>query len=84
MSNPIFKNQQNNRLNQFQSQFFGNGNQNNMVQMLYKFGSQFQGNPQETVQELINSGEMTQEQYEFFSNMANKFQAQVQKMMGRK
>lgn len=77
MPNPIFNNQQNNRLNQFQSQFFGNGNQNNIFQMFNQFRSQFQGNPQEKVQELLNSGQMTQEQYDFFCNMAKQ-------MMGRK
>ena len=77
MANPIFNQFKNNNLNNFQSQFFGNGNQNNLFSMMGKFNefkSQFQGDPQQKVEELLNSGKMTREQYEMFSNMAKKFQ----------
>lgn len=42
------------------------GNQNSgmnpMVQQLMRFKNQFQGDPQQKVQELLNSGRMTQDQ----------------------
>jgi len=91
MANPIFNADQNNRLNGFQSQFFGNGNQANLAQMFNQFASQFKGNPQEQVQALLDSGKMTKEQYEFFSNMANQMRNQpgflanvMNRMMGKR
>ena len=51
------------------------GNVTNLVNQFKQFKSQFQGDPQEQVQELLNSGKMTQEQFNQLSNMAAQFQS---------
>lgn len=45
--------------------------QNNMVQRFMQFRQQFKGNPQEQVQQLLNSGKVTQQQYDAAVQMAN-------------
>lgn len=45
----------------------------NMIQQFNQFRSNFQGNPQQKVQELLNSGKMTQEQFNQLSQMAQQF-----------
>lgn len=52
------------------------GRNNNPLQMLEafnKFKSGFKGNAKEEVQKLLNSGKMTQNQYNQLQNMANSF-----------
>lgn len=54
----------------------GNGPFQNMMAMIQQFNqfrSNFQGNPQQKVQELLNSGKMTQEQFNQLSQMAQQF-----------
>ena len=46
------------------------GNMMNFMQELNKFRSSFQGNPQQKVQELLQSGQMTQEQYAQYEQLA--------------
>lgn len=66
MANPIF--------NMFNNTMpFGN-NQNHILSQFNSFKSQFQGDPQQKVQELLNSGQMTQEQFNQLSQMAQQFQ----------
>lgn len=62
-------------------QKFGNGggsgpfgNMQNMMQQFNQFRSQFQGDPRAQVQQLLDSGKMTQEQFNKLSNLANQFQ----------
>lgn len=50
-----------------------NQNQNAMIAQFEKFRSSFKGNPQEKVQELLNSGQMTQEQYNYLQSVAAQF-----------
>lgn len=48
--------------------------QNNMGQLLQnfeRFKAQFQGNPQQMVQQLISSGRMSQAQYNQLAQLAN-------------
>ena len=45
--------------------------QSNMVQRFMQFRQQFRGNPQEQVQQLLNSGKVTQQQYDAAVQMAN-------------
>ena len=68
MSNPLF-----NMLGD--SQF---GNMSGLVQQFMKFKQSFHGNPQQQVQELLNSGKVTQEQY----NQAVQQAKALQKMLG--
>lgn len=47
---------------------------NNVMNQFNQFRSTFQGDPQQKVQELLNSGQMTQAQYQQLSQMAQVFQ----------
>ena len=51
---------------------FGNQNNqmNDLITRFNKFRQSFNGNPQQQVQQLLNSGRMTQEQFERFRTMA--------------
>lgn len=71
MGNPLFNN-------------FGPSGQapqnpvNNMLGFMKQFNqfkSQFRGDPRQKVQELLSSGQMTQEQFAQFSEMAKQFQS---------
>lgn len=68
MANPLFDALGN-------SQF---GNMAGMVQQFQQFKKTFQGNPQQQVQELLNSGKITQDQY----NQAVQQAKALQKMLG--
>ncbi len=62
MANPLF------------GMFNQNGLQNqnlNMIQKFQQFMNNFRGDPRSKVQELLNSGQMTTEQFNQFSNIAN-------------
>lgn len=68
MSNPLFNMM---RSNQF-------GNATGIIEQFHKFKQSFNGNPQQQVQELLNSGKVTQEQY----NQAVQQAKALQKMLG--
>ena len=67
---------------------FGNGSQPSgpfgniqaMMNQFQQFRQSFQGDPRAQVQQLLNSGKMTQEQFNQLSNMASQFQ----QMMNRR
>lgn len=67
MSNPLYKSM-NNQTN------------NDLVQRFNQFRQNFKGDPQQQVQQLLNSGRITQQQYNQAVQMANAFQ----KMLGMK
>lgn len=50
------------------------GNMQQMMQKLNQFRQSFQGDPKEQVQQLLNSGKMSQEQYNKLSQMATQIQ----------
>lgn len=52
---------------------FGNqGNQmNDLINRFNQFKRSFNGNPQQMVQQLLNSGRMTQNQFDQFKQMAD-------------
>ncbi len=58
---------------------FGQGMQQNdmgfgrMMQAFQNFRASFQGDPQQKVQELLNSGQMSQQQYNQLQDMARRF-----------
>lgn len=70
MSNPLF-------------QMFGNampngfGQMGNILQQFQQFKSNFKGDPRQQVQQLLNSGKITQEQYNQAVQMANAFQKMI-------
>ena len=52
----------------------------NMLSQFNQFKQNFQGDPKQQVQDLLNSGQMTQEQFNKLSQMATQFQNM---MLGR-
>ena len=66
MSNPLF--------GMMQNQMQGNG----ILQRFQQFQQMFRGDPRQKVQEMLNSGRVTQAQY----NQAVQMAQQLQKMMG--
>lgn len=61
MSNPLY-------------QQMGNSGGNNMIQRFMQFRKQFNGNAQDQVQQLLNSGRVSQAQYDQAVRMAQQFQ----------
>lgn len=53
------------------------GNVTNLMSRFNEFKASFQGNPQEQVQQLLNSGKMSQEQFNQLSNLAKQFQSMM-------
>lgn len=47
----------------------------NMFQQFQQFKANFQGDPRQRVQELLNSGQMSQQQFNYLSNLAQQFQS---------
>lgn len=73
MANPLF--------GMFGNQMSGNfGNFMNMLSQFEQFRQNFQGDPRQQVQNLLNSGRMSQGQFNQLQAMATQFQ----NMMGRK
>lgn len=50
------------------------GNMQDLMQRLTQFKQSFQGDPKQQVQELLNSGKMSQSQYNQLSQMATQIQ----------
>lgn len=68
MANPLF-NLLNNNTN------FGQfGNFMNFMNQFNQFKQNYSGNPQQQVQNLLNSGQMSQEQFNKLAQMATQFQ----------
>lgn len=67
MSNPLF------------GQFGNNNIQNPIIQRFQQFQSAFKGDARQQVQQLLNSGRVSQQQYDNAVQMAN----QLQKMIGK-
>lgn len=71
MANPIFQ-----RFNQpSPAQANPLGNMMNLMQQFNQFRSSFKGDPRKQVQQLLDSGQMSQEQFNQLSEMAKQFQA---------
>lgn len=66
MTNPLF-------------QMFGGGQMGGILQRFQQFKQTFQGDPRQQVQNLLNSGKITQTQY----NQAVQMATQFQKMFGK-
>lgn len=68
MGNPFFNQNQNQTPN---TPF---GNMSNMMNQFQQFRNNFQGDPKQKVQELLNSGQMSQQQFNYLSQIAQQFQ----------
>ena len=69
MSNPLFGNGGNSFQNG--SAFGPFGGMMNFMNQFNQFRSGIQGNPQQMVQNMLQNGQMSQEQFNQLSNMAN-------------
>lgn len=67
MSNPLFS-------------MFGNQQMNPMMQRFQQFRQMFRGDPKQQIQQMLNSGKVSQEQY----NQAVQTAQQIARMMGMK
>lgn len=65
-------------MNELFQQFGGSvsmpGGIGNLLQQFNQFRANFQGNPQQQVQQLLSSGKMSQEQFNQLAGLANQFQ----------
>lgn len=77
MSNPLFA-----ALGGNMGGMAGGGGPFAMIQQFIQFANGFKGNPQEEVQKLLNSGQMTQEQYNALQGQATQFQQLLGKFPG--
>lgn len=50
------------------------GNMMQVMQSFQQFSNAFNGDPKQTVQELLNSGRMSQDQFNMLQQMAKQFQ----------
>ena len=66
MSNPLFN-------------MMGQQMPNNMIQRFQQFQQMFRGDPRQQIQQMLNSGKISQGQY----NQAVQMAQQFQRMMGR-
>lgn len=55
------------------------GNMQQMISRLNQFRQSFQGDPKQQVQQLLNSGKMSQDQYNQLSQMATQIQNMLTK-----
>ena len=53
------------------------GNIQNMINQLNQFRNTFRGDPKQQVQELLNSGRMTQDQFNKLKQMADQIQGML-------
>ena len=79
MANPLFS-----KLNQYKNFTPNSGNQPmgnvmNFMGQFQQFKNNFQGDPKTQVQQLLNSGRMSQEQFNQLSNMASQFQRMMER-----
>lgn len=51
------------------------GNMANLMKQFQQFRASFQGDPRQKVQELLNSGKMSQQQFNQLSQLAQQFQS---------
>lgn len=58
-------------------------NMKNMMRQFQRFCQTFSGDPRQTVQQLMSRGEMSQAQFNQYSQMATQFANMFAKMMGR-
>lgn len=58
----------------YQQMNTNNNGISNLIQRFQQFKQSFSGNPQEQVQQLLNSGKVSQAQYDQAVKMANAFQ----------
>ena len=58
-------------MNSLYRDFQPNGQMSNLLTEFAKFRSQFKGNPEAQVKQLLQTGQMSQSQFESYAQMAN-------------
>ena len=81
MMNPLFGLLGGNGMNPFQGTPFGN--MMNFMNYANQMRQQFQGNPQQQIQNMVQSGAISQGQVNGYIQQAQGIQAFVQQMLGR-
>lgn len=79
MANPLFNLLNNGMMNNmggngFSNGFGGSGNLTNLISQFNNFKQNFQGDPKQQVQNMLNSGQMSQSQFNQLAQLANQFQ----------
>lgn len=76
MANPLFNLLNNGIMNNMSGNGFGNGfgNLTNLISQFNNFKQNFQGDPKQQVQNMLNSGQMSQSQFNQLAQLANQFQ----------
>lgn len=80
MANPLFNLLNNGMMNNMGGNGFGNngfgglGNLTNLISQFNNFKQNFQGDPKQQVQNMINSGQMSQSQFNQLAQLATQFQ----------
>lgn len=77
MGNPFFN--PGNRNQNYQPNNSQMGNMQNMFSQFQQFRNNFRGDPRQQVQDLLNSGKMSQEQFNYLSQLAQQFQSMFHK-----
>jgi hypothetical protein len=67
--------------NPLYSQLGGSNLQNPMIQRIKQFKNTFNGNPQQMVQSLINSGRISQAQVNQYAQQTNEIYRQIKDLM---
>ncbi len=67
MGNPFYNGNQNMQRSPF-------GDMGNLMNQLQQFANNYKGDPLQGVQYLLNSGQMSQQQFNYLSNLAIQFQ----------
>ena len=81
MANPLFNLLNNGMMNNMGSNGFGNNgfggfrNLTNLISQFNNFKQNFQGDPKQQVQNMLNSGQMSQSQFNQLAQLANQFQS---------
>lgn len=60
-------------MNPLYSEMQSNQNPTNLIQKFQQFRQQFQGDPKQQIQQMLNSGRISQQQYNNAVQMANQF-----------
>ena len=69
MANPLYR------------QLMPAGNNNNMLQQLMNFKKSFSGDPQQIIQNMMNSGKLTQAQVNQYAQQANQIYQQFKNII---
>ena len=68
-------------MNELYKQFQGNYPNNPMMERLMQFKKNFKGNPRDIVQQMLNNGRISQDQFNRYAQQANELYQQFKNFM---